>query len=395
MAHWERDKRIWGFLCFILNGWLRRKFGFTPEIAPPDLRGPCLVLANHTTNWDPLLMALSFRKHPMYFVASEHIFRWGFLWRVIDALVHPIARLKGTTAADTAMTILRRMRKGASVALFAEGNRTWDGVTGPILPSTAKLARMCGGTLVTYRLEGGYFSNPRWAGSRLRRGTMRGRIAGIYPPEQLRAMTPEQVDALIRRDLREDAWERQRLQPTVYRSARPAEGLQTMLCVCPRCGELGTLSAQGAVLRCGACGFSVRVNEYGFLTGDGAPADNLRDWDVWQTARLWARTAAAGDGPVFRDEGAALDQVREGHRTVHLGRGAISLSRTALTAAERVFPLAGISGMGMHGALGLSFTFEGAHYEVSFREERCLRKYYTICQRLREEAQGGKEAGPC
>ena len=46
-------------------------------------------------------------------------------------------------------------------------------------------------------------------------------------------------------------------------------------------------------------------------------------------------------------------------------------------------------------ALGLSFTFEGAHYEVSFREERCLRKYYTICQRLREEAQGGKEAGPC
>ena len=42
-----------------------------------------IVLANHATDYDPLMVAYSFRRQ-MYFVASEHIARWGWLFKLVD-----------------------------------------------------------------------------------------------------------------------------------------------------------------------------------------------------------------------------------------------------------------------------------------------------------------------
>jgi 1-acyl-sn-glycerol-3-phosphate acyltransferase len=78
--------------------------------------------------------------------------------------------------------MMRRLKKGYSVCLFPEGNRSFDGVTRPFPPSTGRVAKACGAALVTFRTEGAYLSNPRW-GDTLRRGRVRGRVAGIYPPE--------------------------------------------------------------------------------------------------------------------------------------------------------------------------------------------------------------------
>ena len=99
-----------------------------------------IVLSNHVSDYDPIFVAASFRKQ-MYFVASEHIARWGWLFKLIDFLVAPIMRYKGTVAASTAIEILKKIKSGSNVCIFAEGVRTWDGVSSPILPSTAKLIK--------------------------------------------------------------------------------------------------------------------------------------------------------------------------------------------------------------------------------------------------------------
>lgn len=160
MKYHKHYIRVWNFLQFALLPYIKRKFNLSAQVC--DIPGPCLILSNHNTNWDPFLLAAGFPRQ-MYFVASEHIFRWGFLAAVIHFLVNPIARMKGTTAGDTALTVLRRLKKGANVAIFAEGNRSFAGRTEDILPSTGKLARASGATLVTYRLDGGYFTSPAGA----------------------------------------------------------------------------------------------------------------------------------------------------------------------------------------------------------------------------------------
>ena len=63
---------------------------------------PTLVVCNHVTNFDVILASLCCPGYHMHFVASEHMFRWGTLSKLITWLVEPIARRKGEAAAKMA-----------------------------------------------------------------------------------------------------------------------------------------------------------------------------------------------------------------------------------------------------------------------------------------------------
>ena len=383
MEHLRRYRFIWRLLRPCVRPWLRRKFNYDAEVC--SAQGPFLVLCNHNTDWDPLLLACAFPEY-MSFVASEHIFRWGFAGKLIVALMGPIARLKGKTAGDTAMTMLRRLRKGVSVAMFAEGNRSFNGLTGDILPATGKLARSSGAGLVTYRLDGGYFTSPRWCGKGLRRGKMTGRVVNVYSPEALKAMSADEVNAAIRRDLFVDAYAVQREQMVPFRGKALAEHLETVLCRCPRCGAVGSLKSADDTLRC-ACGFSVRYNEFGFLTGDDAPYDNITAWDTAQTAALCALADEAGDRPIFSDSDMLLKEILpDVHADTELGRGDMTLYADRLECCGRIFPLDALGGFSLHGAQTVDLSCGGRSYEISSPAVRCTRKYMTVIDYLRSGA---------
>lgn len=379
MEHLRRYQRIWHTFRPLVAAWMKRKFRYDPEVC--TVKGPFLVLCNHNTDWDPLLLACAFPDY-MSYVASEHIFRWRLAGRLIRFLLDPIARLKGTTASDTAMTMLRRMRKGVSVAMFAEGNRSFNGLTNEILPATGKLARSSGVTLVTYRLDGAYFTSPRWS-STLRRGAMTGRVVGVYTPETLKAMKADEVNAAIRRDLAADAYAEQRRKMIPFRGKRLAEHLETVLCRCPRCGKIGSLRSADDTLRCG-CGFSVRYNEYGFLEGPDAPFDNITEWDALQTEQLCA-LADAADGLIFSDDAMELKEIFPGsHTEAHLGSGVMALYPDHLECCGQQFPLSEISGFSLVQAQTVEFTCAGRSFEVRSRQVRCTRKYMTVIHHLKQ-----------
>ena len=178
---WKALRPLARLICWI-------KFGFTSEVS--RVRGPFLLMSNHVTNWDPILVACSFPEQA-YFVTSEHLLRAGLGGKLVGWLQSPIPRQKSGNAATTVLTMMRYLRRGLNVCVFPEGNRTWDGVTAEFLPSIAKLARTSGAALVTYKLTGGYFASPRWAGNSIRRGKMHGATVRVYSPEELRAMSPQ------------------------------------------------------------------------------------------------------------------------------------------------------------------------------------------------------------
>ena len=99
-----------------------------------------LILTNHTTNWDFLYLGMAFKGHT-YFVASEHIFRAGFVSKAIRFLVDPIARKKGASAIGTTKEILKRLKAGQNVCMMVEGNRSFTGETGFISPNAGALAK--------------------------------------------------------------------------------------------------------------------------------------------------------------------------------------------------------------------------------------------------------------
>ena len=374
-AHYVRVMRV---LKRVLGGPICRALGFCAPVCAPEC-GPMLVVANHNMDFDPILLSMAFEPY-LYFVASEHVFRWGLLSRLLVWAFSPIARMKGTADAQSAVHILRRLRRGYNVCLFAEGDRSFNGVTGPILPATGKLARASRASLVTYRLEGGYLSTPRWAFTR-RRGRISGELVHVYSPAQLAAMTDEQVNAAIAADLYEDAFARQQQRRQRFAGRRLAEGLEYALYLCPRCGRAGTLRGAGDRFCCD-CGLSVRYDEYGFFSGEDAPFSTVRDWDAWQrgeTKRLAAAARETPDAPVFSDPGQRLLRIDgKRHRAVPVDEGTLSLSLRELRVGGTAFPLERVTDLALCGRARMVFFSGGTQYEISAKPACCGYKYAVL-----------------
>ena len=375
MDLYTRHQKTWRALYAMNSGWITRKFNMTHEDLHVD--GPVLLVPNHVSAWDPLLVAMSLKDKQVYYVASEHLFRKGPVSRLIEFMVAPIPRRKASTGTDTVKACLRHLREGHSICLFAEGEQSWNGRNIPIFPATGKLAKSSGATLVTYRLEGAYLSLPRW-GKGVRRGKVHGHPVGIYPPEQLRSMTPKEINALIERDTAEDAWERQRLSPVRYKGERRAEGLERALYLCPRCRRIGTTRTKNNRIFCD-CGLDLEYTETGFFRPD-QPFSNLAEWDDWQREQLHRRafTRPAEEGLLFSDGGVTLTRVGAGHTEEALGAGALQMYEDRLVCADYSFPLSEISYMADVLANRLLLTVNGEYYEIFAKNGVSFRKYLEM-----------------
>lgn len=376
-----RHKRVYQFCKMALGGVIRSIYGFHPEKATLG-KGPFLITANHNGELDPAFLAMSFPEH-MYFVSSEHVFRKGWISKLLVYFFAPIARVKGMTDATAALNVIRAIKRNTNVCLFAEGNRSYNGVTGPIFPATGKLAKATGASLVTYRLEGGYLTTPRWSKT-TRKGHMRGYVVNVYSPEQLKQMTPEEVNDRIREDIWEDAFDRQQIKPYLYKGKDLAKVLENAIYFCPKCGEAGKMHSSGDVFSC-ECGLRARFTQTGFFE-KVEPSDpelvftTVRDWDFWQDRRILEYAASLSDDQAaYSDEGVQLIAVGASHKDSILTVDRLSISKSALCVGNFRFPLEDISSMALMGVYKMMFSVGGKSYELrAAKTPYCGRKYFTF-----------------
>ena len=344
------------------------KFGYKYKKAE-NLPENYIVLSNHVTDYDPILVGLSF-KPQMYYVASEHITRWGWIYKVLNFVFEPIIRYKATVAASTVMDILRKVRKGGNVCIFAEGVRTWDGVTGPVVPATAQLIKSARCGLVTYRIEGGYFASPNWASSgNTRRGHLYGAPVGIYTKEDLAKMSVEEIDAIIKRDLHEDAYARQKEEMHPYRGGKLAEGMESLIFLCPQCRAYGTLESKKDTVTCSACGCSFTYDKFGML--HGIEQKTVYELNQWQRAEL---AKDVENGVEYTAPNAALYTI-EGHELKTVCEGDAHITPEAITIADVTIPLSTVSDMGIHGRRTLIFSTTDNYYELKVPKGKNMIKF--------------------
>jgi len=123
--------------------------------------GPAIVMANHPSDIDPILVALALRR-PLRFMADAVQFRRGFVGPVIRRLgafpVH-LDRLD-VSAVRRALDLLER---GEVVALFPEGDVVRRAEPGRFHPGVAMLAARSGAPVVPAAVIG---AERLWSGGR-------------------------------------------------------------------------------------------------------------------------------------------------------------------------------------------------------------------------------------
>ncbi len=370
--HVKLYKSIWRIFIPLFR-WL---FSLESTMLPQDIESPFLIVANHNIDLDPVLVAASSKEH-MYFVSSEHVLRAGVGAWLLRNIFAPIARRKGTTDAAAAMAILRKLRGGANVCLFAEGNRSFDGLTGEIFPATGKMVKAALCTLITFKLEGGYLTSPRWS-TTLRRGHMRAYPVRIFTPQQLQQMTAEQINDAIAEDLYEDAYARENKEKIAFKGKKLAEKLETALFICPKCEKLGTLKSKDDELFC-TCGMRSCYDELGLLHG-ATPFSTVTQWDQWQKTKMSA--FVNGSERICKDSDAVLKKLGKGKGEL-LRRGELSLYPYKLCVGDTAFPVTEISDMALAGRNRILYSWRGELYEISGAKAFCGRKYLLFYRLLK------------
>lgn len=120
--------------------------------------GPVVLLANHTSHFDPPLVGGATRRQLSY-LARDTLFvgALGWLIRSYDAV--PVDR-EGTGLAGIRAT-LKRLKQGGAVLLFPEGSRSDDGELQELKPGFIALVRRSRAAIVTIGIAGAHKAWPR------------------------------------------------------------------------------------------------------------------------------------------------------------------------------------------------------------------------------------------
>lgn len=249
-----------------------------PRIA--KVQGGLLIVANHQAYVDPILVATAFPRRRLHFVAGRYLFDNKLILRLFSWL-GVIAKQQMRPDTQTIRDLLGLARKEATLFMFPEGQRSVDGRTNPVQPSTGRLIKKLGLSVAAVRLHGAYLSWPRWSASGIRWGQIRQETELLYTREDLQHASVAEVDARLKTALYVDDYADQAAaaKPARFRSKAPAAGVDRILHYCPVCDTAFALASDGQRLVCQSCAVSVTMEKTGLLRPTG-PADEARFNDV-------------------------------------------------------------------------------------------------------------------
>ncbi len=288
-----------------------------------------IVIANHTDFMDPGYQMFSIKKY-IRFVCADHVIRdvkiLDFILKKISGV---IIKYKNLPSSVLTNEIKENLKAGISVAIHAEGGTTGNGETGFVSEHTGQLVKESGVALITYRITGGYLRNPRWC-DKQRTGKIYGKVVQEYSPEYLAQLSAEEITDIIRKDIRVNAYEEQKLNPQVYKGERLAEHVERILYICPKCSKVGNLHSNDDMLEC-TCGYKVRYGEDGFFhdTGTGLVFDNIYDWDMWQRD-AWQNIMRNAEYEIFREGGQILYKVENDEKVLKSENAEIVLNTDSI-----------------------------------------------------------------
>jgi 1-acyl-sn-glycerol-3-phosphate acyltransferase len=147
---------FWASMTGMTLGWSLR----TDGVGNVPRSGPALVIANHQSFLDPMLVGLGARRHLCY-LARRTLFRSrAFTWLIRS--LNAVAIDQEGVALEGLRATLEQLESGRAVVVFPEGERTPDGLLHELRPGIHLLIKRSQCPVVPIGIAGAYDAWPRW-----------------------------------------------------------------------------------------------------------------------------------------------------------------------------------------------------------------------------------------
>lgn len=269
--------RVYYFLCGIRIHKVN-KLGKQPEM-------PAIVLCNHGSFIDFIYaQSLLIKSRPHFVVARLYFYHKLLGWLLRKLGCFP----KSMFALDTESTknCLRVLKSGKLLAMMPEARLSTVGQFEDIQESTYSFLKKAGVPVYTVKLQGDYFSNPKW-GKGLRRGAVvEAELDILFTAQELAALSVGQIKEAVEQRLDYDEFRWLETRPQLrYRNKNLAEGLENILSLCPVCGEKHTIYTKGRDIFCKNCGRLTALDDRYSFAGTFR-FENFAQWYHWQKDML-------------------------------------------------------------------------------------------------------------
>ena len=165
----------------ILRLYSFKKNHFKSKVYKLDKNKSYIILANHQTTWDPILLYCSF-KNIIYPVMAKDFIPVKYR-KLIYKYLGPVLKAKTLKDLQAVKNMLQVVKEGNNLYLYPEGNRTYSGELCYFSDATIKFIKKAKCDVVYYNFKGGYGVDPRW-GTSIRKGKFEGEIRSILPFEE-------------------------------------------------------------------------------------------------------------------------------------------------------------------------------------------------------------------
>ncbi len=346
------------------------------------LKSPIVAIGPHTSTLDALSVLCGLFPKRFNIVASKDLFTWKQLKPFIERFgAIPFNQLAGDLGGIK--RIKAAIEQNRNVLLFPEGRSSLDGKQLYYQsPSTAKLLKFLGATVVLVKSNGCYLTKPRFIKG-FRKGRIEVKATVLFTKEEVLTMSVKDLQERIEKNMafNDNVWQQE--NGVRFKAKELASNLNYVLYKCPRCGAEYEMRAAGDTLTCDACGNVVKYTAAGHLVaeGDNVSIDRLDKWVDFERDSVFEELK----NPDFKLSKEVVAYVRDDatREYVEVGEGELWIDKKEIgyngvlsgAFSEKKASLSNIITIITKNDEGIDFTFDGTPYRFMFKEKKYSMKY--------------------
>lgn len=271
------------------------KFKFNLKESGVRVKGPALLISNHTSNDDYKFIAAAVRPARITFLVTYHFFTFKKFAPWLKA-IGAIPKYQFTTDLEAMRKIQYVVQKEKGVVYIApEGTVYASGHLGYISPAIAKMIRFLKVPVYACRIEGAGLGNAKWSTYK-HKGKVSIHTEKIIDGPEATSLSRDEIMQRITSYLTYNEFDFQKRENVIVKGDDKAVGFETMFYKCPCCGSEFKIKTEGNDVICTECGAKATFqDDFTFKwSTDKQYFENYSQWYDWQYSCVKEEVANPG-----------------------------------------------------------------------------------------------------